>query len=1033
MCRLGLAFLLTLICALPTVAEQPFTRLYTVEDGLVRSWVTRIRPDRQGRLWFCTVEGLSLFDGERFSNYTPAQGLPHGVVNDILDAGDASYWLATGGGLYRFRPRTTSPPKFDHVPLEGGPGNSNVNVLLRDHQGVLWFGTDAGLYRVLSTGGTRGEALPLGVPGESGRSFPTITALVEDSRGRLWIGTGWGLLYYRNGPVHRLPTPCSQDPHAMVRTLKLDQAGNLWVGFQAGIARLNLADDPPKVETACFDPLHPLARVHSFHEARNGDFWIGAFGLARLKRDSQRPLCEMSGNASRHAKSRGCSIALRSALKRLESFDRNALLGSQYVSDIAEDTSGNLWVALSNNGVMRILPSVFGQFTEADGLESKRVHSVFEGQDGTLYAVTGARHTLNQFEDGRFHPINPRTPPTIASFGSGEHAVALQDRLGEWWVATSDGLLRYPKLKAATELSRTLPLALYAKSSGLPSNDVGRLYECRNGDIWVAAGGVSRWSRLTGRIEDFTARLSEMFEAPVALQSLAEDRDENVWVGLYPRGLARFRKGHWEAIRDGSPSGTITSLLIDRAGRLWVGSASSGVTRIDEPTAKMPRFNWYLGRDRLRSSHVVQLAEDSIGRIYIAGGRGVDCLDPATDAVTNYSEGTGLPPGETRILYRDRHGAMWFGSGHGLSRYVVERDPAGPPVPPVVHEVRISGVPALVSDKGETVIHLPPFPASNSSIEIYFGSVDFSVGHRVRYKYRLLPVDAAWQSPSSRRSVQYAGLGPNHYRFEIQAVGVSGTPSDTVAAVSFQAQAPFWKTWWFLLLAGALATAIACSAQLYHIRNRLGVERLRSRLAADLHDDLGSGLAEIAILSEVAAHREPKLGLEAVAQRARELRAAVSDIVWSIDPAEGTLDGLINRWRQTAFALLGDDRLEFVASPNSQTASVVLAPDQLRELLLVFKEMTANVAHHAGAKRVWISVQLESKRLLLTVRDDGCGFDTEQAHPGNGLKNMQIRAVALGAKLVVSSKREAGTIVSLNVPLALNRMTMQLSPPSELH
>src|SRR5215831_13491681 len=99
---LTLAVLLSICAAMPVEADQPVTRLYTTEDGLVRKWVTRIRSDSRGRLWFCTVEGLSLFDGERFSNYTTAQGLPHRVVNDILDAGDGTYWLATGAGLYRF-------------------------------------------------------------------------------------------------------------------------------------------------------------------------------------------------------------------------------------------------------------------------------------------------------------------------------------------------------------------------------------------------------------------------------------------------------------------------------------------------------------------------------------------------------------------------------------------------------------------------------------------------------------------------------------------------------------------------------------------------------------------------------------------------------------------------------------------------------------------------------------------------------------------------------------------------------------------
>jgi ligand-binding sensor domain-containing protein len=103
---------------LPCRAAQPVVRLFTTEDGLVRNWVTKIRRDSLGRLWFCTVEGLSLFDGQRFANYTTADGLPHRMVNDILEAGNGSYWLSTGAGLYRFRPRTAKPASFERAPRQ---------------------------------------------------------------------------------------------------------------------------------------------------------------------------------------------------------------------------------------------------------------------------------------------------------------------------------------------------------------------------------------------------------------------------------------------------------------------------------------------------------------------------------------------------------------------------------------------------------------------------------------------------------------------------------------------------------------------------------------------------------------------------------------------------------------------------------------------------------------------------------------------------------------------------------------------------
>jgi ligand-binding sensor domain-containing protein/signal transduction histidine kinase len=997
---LRLDLLLSIWAVSLTQAEQPVTRIYTTEDGLVRNWVARIRSDSRGRLWFCTVEGLSLFDGEKFSNYTTAQGLPHRIVNDILEAGDGVYWLATGAGLYRFRPRTTAPAAFEKVPLEGLPEGTEANVLMRARNGQLWCGTMGGLERIRTDGVPRGKEVRLAVPGGPDDGRYSILALAEDSRGSIWVGAGVGLFRYDAGAVTRSDAVCPGKPHPIVRALLTDRDGILWAGFDLGISRLDVARDPIRAETECFDALDPLARVQTFHQSADGEIWIGARGLYRY-----RP-----GAAN--------------STQRFSRFDRAPPADSQYIHAIAEDSGGNRWLTLETIGVMRILRQGFSLFTEADGLESRRVVSVFEGRDGTLYAVTGEKHTLNRFDGERFHAIALRAPPSVTSFGAGEHAVMLQARDGDWWIVTGHGVLRYPGVARAEDLAHILPSASYLDGAGSPGESISRLYEDRSGNIWIGAPGLARWNRATGRMEYFTEELQRILGGVSVMHSFAEDAAGNVWIGFFPAGLARYRDGRWRAVTDGLPAGAINGLIVDHLGRLWAGSGLGGLARIDHPEAAAPRFSYYLKGERMRSDHVVQLAEDRSGRIYIAGGRGVDRLDPATDAILHFAAGIGPPPGETRVLYRDRTGAIWFGSGNGLARYFPEPDPSGAPPAPAIREVRVSGVPVLVSDQGEQQAEVAPFQGGRSSIEIGFGSIDFSVGNRVLYKYRLLPAEAAWQSPSPRRSVQYAGLGPNRYRFEVQAVGASGAVSPVTAAVTFRVVGPVWKAWWFLLLAGASAVALVYSAYLYRLRYQLALERVRAHLAADLHDDLGSGLAEIAILTEVANQRSPAPGLDAIAQRARELRHTMSDIVWAVDPSADDLDHLINRWRQIAYALLGNGHLEFVAPEAESTSRVELTSAVRRDLLLLFKEIVTNVARHAGARRIRVQVAYAAGWLDLEVHDNGCGFDPQREPSGNGLKSIRRRAGALRGTLTIESRTGEGTIVVLRVPLPSHRISM---------
>lgn len=990
-----------LLAVIPVGAEQPIVRLFTTEDGLVRNWVNRIRRDSRGRLWFCTLEGLSLFDGRRFANYGTSDGLPHRAVTDILEAGDGSYWLTTGAGLFQFRPRAADArTSFVPVPLTGGPATYELSVLFQSRAGQLWFGTAKGLYRI--HGGPKPEAVAVALPGSyPDLPFPAIYSLAETQDGALWIGTEHGLVRRRaDGTITfwdwaaGTPTP--------VRSVMVDRDGVLWAGGVYGFCTLDITHDPPSITTHRFTLPHPLSDIHAIYQDGHGTVWIGGFGLARVLPTVRN----LSANADQG----------RLPRPRFQFFDRTSVLGSQYAFTLTEDSAGNLWVGTGTLGAARILKPGFSQFTEHDGLESKIVQSVFSGQDGTLYAVSGARHALNEFDGERFTSIFPRVPPSVNSLGYGEDRILLRDRRGEWWMATGAGLLRYPKVARAADLSRATPKALYKRADGLPDEEILRLFEDSRGDIWIGTGfGLARWRMRTEAIEDFSPALQKTLGRQPTPLAFAEDSGGQIWVGLYQGGLVRIRGGLIDSIGNGQPPGSITNLLIDHQGRLWVATTQAGLIRIDDPAAASPVYRNYSAKG-MRSQHVFALAEDPQGRIYVAGGQGVDRLDPATDSTYQFAASGGLPLGEVQRLHSDRHGAIWFASNFGLSRYIPEPDDRSPPPAPAIHEVRVSGVPVLVSDEGESQVSALRLPAGRNSIEISFGSVDFSIANNVRYRCRLSPGEAVWKPPAVARSVQYAGIGSGEYRFEVQAVGPGGAISSATAAVEFRIAAPFWRTWWFFGLAGAFLAALIAAAHLSRVRHLLVLERVRAHLAADLHDDLGSGLAEIAILTEVARQGKTQ-NLEIVAQRARELRSTMGDIVWSVDPEYDNLDGLICRWRQCAFMLLGNEGLEFHAPGTAEARRIALSPDRRRHLLLLFKEIVTNVARHARAKHVLIEVRLTHALLELEVRDDGCGFEPERCQTGNGLKNIALRAEALRATLLIQSAAGRGSVVRLTVPV----------------
>jgi signal transduction histidine kinase/streptogramin lyase len=638
---------------------------------------------------------------------------------------------------------------------------------------------------------------------------------------------------------------------------------------------------------------------------------------------------------------------------------------------------------------------------------------------GIFYAVTGEL-TLNELRDGHFFPIPVRVPRPGITWAGGP--AILQDREDAWWAASGDGVLRYAAAKDPRGLKGKLPARIYSVRDGLPNATVLRMFQDSRGDIWAGtADGLGHWSRASGKWQGFRGADLIPGLSAAAVHSIEEDRSGNVWVGMYPSGLVRFRGPGHELITREVPRGAINSLLSDQRGRLWIGSSQGGVGRIDDPSASTPRIQRYGMEQGLSSEHTFSLAEDEAGRIYVAGGRGVDRLDPNTATLHHFTFSNGLPAGETQFLMRDREGSIWFGSTYGLARYRPEPDRTEDTPAPLIRALHVGGDPYPISELGELAVTGMDLSPGHDSLEVEFGALHFDIGEGLRYQYRLEGASADWSKPSADHTVRYASLSPGRYRFTVRSITESGQISTGQATLAFQVLPVFWRRGWFLGLVMLAIVSGAVSLHRYRLNHVLAMERVRTRLATDLHDDLGAGLAEIAILSEVAKRQERTRTMElldGIAGQARSLRESMTDIIWTVDPRSDSLADLVLRLRQIAFSMLESDErsVEFLAPANEQL-QVELAPAVRRHVLLFFKEVVTNVARHAGASAVRIKIEAGRGRFWMSIRDNGRGFDRGQTRAGRGLKSLQYRATELHGNLRVESVPGGGTEVELRLLL----------------
>ncbi len=702
---------------------------------------------------------------------------------------------------------------------------------------------------------------------------------------------------------------------------------------------------------------------------------------------------------------------------------------------VCYDLNGNLWIGTSN-GAVRIARPGFITYTAADGLAASVVTSIAQSQSGQPYVdcSLNGQHVIAWFDGRRFVSFKPRLPKRLSSYEWGPGHSTLQDREGEWWLPTSHGLIRFPKLDRLDQLAGSLPKAVYDVADGLPGNNIFHIYEDRNGDLWLSVAGdvparVVRWERSTGRFRAYSEADGLPPSQSYYPNTFCEDHAGNLWLGFEGGGVARKtgRRFKFYSTADGVPEGDIAYMCTDSSGRLWLASSTSGLGRIDDPGADEPRFASFTTANGLSSNRVSCILEAQANVFYVATTRGVDYFDLNSGRHRRFTTADGLASEQATQIFGDRSGAIWVVTEQGVSRLPFEVTSPQATCPVFITALLVNGINQHVSRLGETEMREIELAASQDNIQIDFTSLSFASGEVIRYQYRLEGADRDWSAAATERRVNYANLKPGGYRFLVRSVNAEGKESTNPASVEFRLLAPVYQRLWFIALAAAATAAAIYLLYRYRIAQFIKLERVRMRIATDLHDDIGSSLSQIAILSEVARHQlnsgGPAAGepLSVIAQTSRELVDSMSDIVWAINPRRDSLRDLVQRMRQFATDVLTSREIEFDFNAPIDNDSLKLSTDVRREVFLVFKEAVNNLARHSLCSRADVELRIEGGTLVLRVADDGRGFDNSQESRGHGLFGMRQRAKSAGGQLEVVSGRELGTRVTLRVLIDARR------------
>ena len=278
--------------------------------------------------------------------------------------------------------------------------------------------------------------------------------------------------------------------------------------------------------------------------------------------------------------------------------------------------------------------------------------------------------------------------------------------------------------------------------------------------------------------------------------------------------------------------------------------------------------------------------------------------------------------------------------------------------------------------------------------------------------------DHDWISAGKRRYVTYTNLDPGEYVFRVKGSNNDGIWNESGTQVIIRILPPLWRTWWFvssvLLLVGVIITLIIY----FRVKHLLDIERLRIKLAADLHDNIGSSLTEISILSEVISKKIKtedegiRKSLNMISNSSRNLIDNMSDIVWLVNPKRDSLYDLILRLRDTYSELSSYTSISFRSENIKSLEKVSLPMEKRQHLYLIFKEAINNCITHSECSEITLDASVKGSKLLMTLKDNGIGFSPEIiSNGGNGLSNIKERAKTIGGNLNIESNLNQGTTV----------------------
>lgn len=973
-----------------TSAQSVMTglRYFSTREGLTNNNIHKIVQDKRGFIWLATDEGLDRYDGTVFTAFYHENGngesLPSNTIRDMALVSEKYLVLATFDGVCLFDKTSGQCHTFREL---DGPDyysfNNDFRFVRCDRYHHIWAGSRTGLYL-----------------------FNDSLQLIKK-----WINPS-----IKVNPYSYAELPFFYPDGAM--------------GFLLNRVpyKFNALQEKFERDTLLERSLQDRVNVDFIMGNRFGLWWLYSDTAALFHLDSQ------NGRSRYHIPQSYVNKPLLSYLTTLHDsviwcgdnggdvirfnmkdekfipayfhFANAPAIGTWvYTSSILWDNEQNLWIGtvdgLYEYNTRRQHLQVFDTsfyFKEAPVKTAdvnallKKGEEYWVGTYGSgLFWIDPVKHISKHFhfhfsykEVGRnwiWH-IFPYAEDTL-------------------WLGTQDGLVWFNTKNHLYGL---------VKGHGLPSYidtfTVMTMFKDSYDILWMGIGnrhGLVKYNLKTKHVYAYTGSMLPI----LAVTCMTEDENGDLWMAsMNGGGLVHWhRKGdHFSVIHAHYNSvfkdDKIYAVYADKQGSVWFSAGTDGLGQYDFRSGVIRVY----GREQGICSQLVTSIAGNSDHLWIGTFNGLSRFNIHTRQFKNYTTTDGFP--DNYFIYVQCTDDSIYACGALTMSVFDDTDLINNPYAPAVYitDIQVQNNPVHFSSGRKIRIHY-----NQDYIRFDYTGINYINGQRNHYAYKLDGADSHWVQAGNNRSAVYAGLTPGEYTFRVKAANSSGIWSKNMAICTFVVVPPFWKTTWFILAIFLLGCGIFYLFYRYRLRTVIKMQRIRDRIASDLHDDMGASLSNINILSTMALQKQNDgnswVGrtLENIRDDAQQMSEAIDDIVWMVNPKNDTLEKILARMRYYASELFEAKNIQYEIDFPVETSHIRLPMEKRRELFLIFKEAVNNIVKHSACTKALLTIEIEGNHLQVQMQDNGTGFDTGKESGGNGLGNMCRRAKAIGGRLDITS------------------------------